>query len=63
MFLKRITVQNVRSIESLDLSFAGGDSEPPRKRTILLGENGAGKSTVLRSMRWRSPAATPFRSC
>jgi predicted ATPase len=47
MFLKRLVLENVRSIDHLDISFlAGGQT---RKWTFLLGENGTGKSTVLRA--------------
>lgn len=49
MFLERLVLKNVRSIENLELTFstAAGKCRP---WTILLGENGAGKSTVLRSI-------------
>lgn len=49
MFLKRITLENVRSIEHIDLPVfdAGGDV---RKWTFVLGENGTGKSTLLRAI-------------
>ena len=49
MFLRRLVLENVRSIKHLDLSFATDDDET-RKWTFLLGENGTGKSTVLRSI-------------
>ena len=49
MFLKRLILENIRSIEKLDLSFENSEGKS-RKWTILLGENGAGKSTVLRSI-------------
>ena len=49
MFLKRLILENVRSLEHFDLSFEKSDGES-RQWTILLGENGAGKSTVLRSI-------------
>ncbi|WP_165246790.1 AAA family ATPase [Paludisphaera soli] len=49
MFLKRLVLENVRAIEALDLSFRGADA-PVRKWTLLLGQNGCGKSTVLRSI-------------
>ncbi len=49
MFLKRIKLTNIRSIEELDLSFTGADGDI-RKWTLLLGENGCGKTSVLRSM-------------
>jgi energy-coupling factor transporter ATP-binding protein EcfA2 len=48
MFLSSLTLRNVRAIESLTLNFAtpaGGQ----RRWTLLLGENGCGKSTVLRA--------------
>ena len=44
MFLKRIRVENFRAIPALELDF---DSDH-RRWTLLLGENGTGKSTVLR---------------
>ena len=56
MFLKKITLENVRSIAEMELSFdpvagaAGTPSDLPRKWTLLLGENGCGKSTVLRAI-------------
>lgn len=49
MFLKRISLRNVRSIERLDLSFETDDAVA-RKWTLVLGENGAGKSSILRSI-------------
>jgi energy-coupling factor transporter ATP-binding protein EcfA2 len=48
MFLKRLTLENVRSIERLDLSLEEGEGEV-RKWTFLLGENGCGKSTLLKA--------------
>lgn len=47
MFLKRIQIKNIRSIAELDLDF-NTDGRHTRKWTLLLGENGTGKSTVLR---------------
>ena len=49
MFLKRITLTNIRSIEKLELSFetAGRGN---RKWTLVLGENGSGKSAILRAI-------------
>jgi predicted ATPase len=49
MFLRRLILQNVRSIERLELPFTGLEGGT-RKWTLLLGENGCGKSTVLRSI-------------
>ena len=47
VFLKRIQIKNIRSIAELDLDF-GGENHRTRKWTLLLGENGTGKSTILR---------------
>jgi predicted ATPase len=49
MFLKRLVLENVRCFKSLDIDFElpGGQN---RKWTVLLGENGSGKSTVLRAI-------------
>ena len=44
MFLKRIRVENFRAIPELELDFDSGH----RRWTLLLGENGTGKSTILR---------------
>ena len=47
VFLKRIRIDNVRAIAGLELDF-DGEHGGPRKWTLLLGENGTGKSTILR---------------
>jgi hypothetical protein len=49
VFLKRIALDNVRSIEHLDLPATGSDGSV-RKWTFVLGENGTGKSTLLRAI-------------
>ena len=54
MFLKNLRLENVRCFEDLTLDFEQADSSSRRKSnnrkwTILLGENGTGKSTVLRA--------------
>ena len=49
MFLRRIELENVRSIEHLEIDF-NSEGEATRRWTILLGENGTGKSSVLRSI-------------
>jgi energy-coupling factor transporter ATP-binding protein EcfA2 len=48
MFLNHITLENVRSIERLHLSLE--QDSAPRKWTFLLGENGTGKTTLLRAV-------------
>ena len=47
MFLKRLRIEDVRSIADMELSL-DDDAGGVRKWTLLLGENGTGKSTVLR---------------
>lgn len=47
MFLRQLKVGNLRSIRELELSFVD-ETGAPRKWTYLLGENGTGKSSVLR---------------
>ena len=48
MFLTRVEIENIRSIEHLDMPLT--DESGPRPWTLLLGENGTGKSTVLKSL-------------
>lgn len=49
MFLRRIVLEDVRSIERLELSLVGADGQT-RPWTFMLGENGTGKTTLLRSI-------------
>lgn len=50
MFLRRLVLENIRSIESLDIDFTiAGEPGKTRQWTCILGENGIGKSTILRS--------------
>ncbi len=46
MPLRRLRVENVRSLRSVDIDFSSQDAN--RQWTVLLGENGTGKSTLLR---------------
>lgn len=48
MFLRGLTIKNVRSIREAALDFTTSEGSL-RRWTMLLGENGCGKSTVLRS--------------
>lgn len=52
MFLESIEIRNIRSIEEMRLDFSAGaiPQDGIRKWTILLGQNGTGKSTVLRAI-------------
>jgi recombinational DNA repair ATPase RecF len=48
MFLRGLKLRNVRSITAFDLPFWQADGG--RASTYLLGENGTGKSSVLRAI-------------
>lgn len=55
MFLRQIRLENTRSLRDLSVAFIQREQEtnsrlPVRKWTLMLGENGLGKSTVLRSI-------------
>jgi len=50
--ITRLTVQNVRAIEHLDLDLS-------RSLTVLIGENGSGKSTILECLQLLHRAADP----
>jgi WD40 repeat protein/energy-coupling factor transporter ATP-binding protein EcfA2 len=47
--LRRMTLRNVKCLENLDLSLVTERGEP-RRWSLLLGENGCGKTTVLRAL-------------
>lgn len=49
MFLKEISIQNFKCLEDIKLSFASPDGQI-RKWTLLLGENGTGKSNFLKAI-------------
>lgn len=49
MFLVRVALHDVRSIKSIELDFRSPRSKA-RRWTLLLGENGCGKSSVLRAI-------------
>lgn len=50
MFLKTVEIENLRCFETVRADFSGADSGDIRKWTILLGENGTGKSTFLKTL-------------
>lgn len=49
MFLQRLVLDNIRSIEHLDISFQT-ESDKIRQWTLLLGTNGVGKSNILKAI-------------
>jgi predicted ATPase len=49
MFLKRVRIRDLRSIDDVEIDFTNGKGNT-RARTVLLGENGCGKSTALRAI-------------
>lgn len=49
MFLRAITIENLRSLREMELSFTDSDGAI-RPWTLLLGENGTGKSSLLRAI-------------
>jgi hypothetical protein len=51
MYLARVEISNLRAIAQLTLDFsAPGATGEPRRWTVLLGENGCGKSTILKAI-------------
>ena len=48
-FLRAIRLKNVRGIEDIELNFTD-DAGESRQLTLLLGENGVGKTTLLRAI-------------
>lgn len=54
MYVKRLRLENIRGIRELDLALFTGE-EPPtgeesQRVTLLIGKNGTGKSSILRSI-------------
>jgi predicted ATPase len=49
MYLKHISLRNVRAFKTLELDLMG-DADHPRMVTLIIGANGTGKSTLLRSI-------------
>jgi energy-coupling factor transporter ATP-binding protein EcfA2 len=49
MFLQQLEVENLRSIPHASISFEDG-AQASRKWTLIMGENGCGKSSLLRAL-------------
>lgn len=45
MYIQKVRIENIRSIEKFDMNFAH-----PAGWHVIIGDNGAGKSTIIRSM-------------
>lgn len=50
MQITRLLIENFKGIDRLDLSFLEEGTNRPRPLTMLLGDNGAGKTTVLQAI-------------
>jgi len=50
LYLQQVDIQNVRCFRSVRLDFKQNGELEPRLRTIILGDNAMGKSTLLRSI-------------
>ena len=50
MFIKEIKLKNFRGFSNNTLTFTTEENPKPRKTTILLGENGLGKSSLLKAI-------------
>jgi len=48
MFLKHLRIQNLRSLENIEIDFT--DIQGNRKWTLIAGENGTGKSSILKAI-------------
>lgn len=48
MFIKKLTLKNFRCFENLEIDFE--EKNGNRARTLILGENGTGKSNILKSI-------------
>lgn len=50
MYLQSLKIENIRAIKQMELDFRDESGRAARRWTVLLGENGCGKSTVLKSI-------------
>lgn len=49
MYLRHLHIQNLKLLRDLDLSFIGEDGKP-RMWTVIIGENGTGKTSILQAI-------------
>lgn len=50
MYLRTLTLENVKQIKNMTLDFVTPREGTPRRLTVLLGRNGTGKTTILRAI-------------
>lgn len=50
MQITRLTIENFKGIDQLEISFLEEGTNRPRPLTVLLGDNGSGKTTVLQAI-------------
>lgn len=50
MYLQKIRLENIKCFEDVEISFTQGRNKPPRLMTVILGDNGVGKTTLLQVM-------------
>ncbi|HLL52732.1 MAG TPA: AAA family ATPase [Myxococcaceae bacterium] len=58
MYLRRLHIQNLKLMKDLDLSFVN-DKGQPRMWTVIIGENGTGKTSILQAI---AMAAAGYRN-
>jgi GTPase SAR1 family protein len=50
MYISRLRLRNIRCFEEVDLDLTSENIGPPRKFATIVGDNGVGKTTLLRSL-------------
>jgi len=54
IYIKKLSLENIRTFGDVELDFENEDGTLPQW-TIILGDNGIGKSTLLHSVAWMKP--------